>query len=154
MRTIPRFTPPCPILQFDPQTDERSPWVTACRHTFNDGVFKLIIPGGFRCDLASIPGPLLWLFGPNGRHQRAALFHDAGYQTQPTAIRSTIDQVFRAIMLDDGVPRWKAELMYVAVRLFGRSAWDRYAAVPSPMKAFGLAAERLLPCESDSTEAR
>lgn len=109
--------------KFSPQTDARSPWITTCRHRFANGLFTMEVPKGFHSDLASVPGPLLWLFGPNGRHQRAALFHDAGYHFQPVANRSAIDELFRTIMLADGVPYWKAWLMWAAVRCFGSRCW-------------------------------
>lgn len=112
-------------LRFRPRDDARSPWVTIGLHRFANGVFSMSVPDGFRCDLASVPGWLLWLFGPNGRHQRAALFHDAGYRYKPVAHRSTIDEIFRAIMLYDGVAPWKAWLLWAGVRLAGRSAWRR-----------------------------
>jgi hypothetical protein len=35
------------------------------------------------------------------------------------------DKIFKYIMLDLGTPRVKAELMYLAVKLFGQSAWDK-----------------------------
>lgn len=125
MSDCPAYTPERMQVAFDPQADERSPWVITCDHTFNNGTWRLFIPSGFRCDLASVPGPMLWLFGPNGRHQRAALFHDAAYRTHRPRHRSTADEAFRAMMLDDGVPPWKANLMYYAVRLFGGKAWAR-----------------------------
>jgi hypothetical protein len=125
MADVPTYTPAQMQLAFDPQTDERSPWVTACEHTFANGTWFLSVPAGFRCDLASIPGPMLWLFGPNGKHQRAALFHDAAYRSHRPRRRSTADEAFRSMMLDDGVHALKAWLMYAAVRVFGGKAWKQ-----------------------------
>lgn len=111
------------FVKFDPHGDERSPWVTTTKHRFANGLFTMEVPRGFRCDLASVPGMLLWIFGPNERHQRAALFHDAGYRFQPVPNRSAIDELFRTMMVADGVPYWKAWLMWAAVRCFGARRW-------------------------------
>ena len=121
----PQFDPPYMQVEFIPTEDERSPWVAMRMHKFNNGFFKLIVPAGFRCDLASVPGWLLWLFGPNGKHQRAALFHDAAYRLQPkNCAREDADSAFRAIMRTDGVPWLRRTLIYVAVRAWGWKAWN------------------------------
>lgn len=123
MAGVPKFEPKHMQLLFDPEHDARSPWVTLVRHKFINGVFRMTIPASFRCDLASVPWAFLWLVGPNGKHQRAALFHDYGYRTKPVSTRSTIDEVFRAIMLYDGVSPWRAWVIWAVVRLCGWTAW-------------------------------
>ena len=121
---VPTFRPRHMLLRFAPQPGSRSPWVTAARHEFANGIFTVKIPANFRTDLASVPVWLLWFAGPNDNHQRAALFHDACYKYKPCR-RSTADEVFRVIMLTDGVHPLRAWLLWAAVRLFGGRAWNR-----------------------------
>ncbi len=131
MPKVPLFDPPCMQLAFDPVGDERRPWITLRPHEFRNGVFTLIVAQGLRSDLASVPNGLLWLCDPIGKHQRAALFHDAAYRTHPCS-RFTADAMFRAIMEHDGVSWWRAMLMYYAVRLFGSKAWKANEGVSDP----------------------
>lgn len=121
------FMPRVMRLDFDPQGDARRPWVVVGAHTFANGTFALKVPDGFRTDLASVPLFLLWLISPFGNHQRAALFHDAAYRMQECS-RFTADAIFRTLMEHDGVPAWKAVLMYYAVRWRGGRAWKDNAA--------------------------
>lgn len=113
-------------LQFDPVGDPLRPWVVLGDHKFVNGTYHVVAHHGLRTDLASVPTWLLWLISPFGNHQRAALFHDAAYRTQECS-RWTADATFRSIMERDGVSRWKALLMFYAVRLFGWKAWQANA---------------------------
>lgn len=126
MRDDVHFTPENMRLDFIPAGDERSPWVTVGEHRFQNTVFTVTVPDGFRSDLASVPAWLLWLFPPNGKHQRAALFHDAAYRLQ-YCDREVADAIFRAIMRRDRVTAWRRQAIYLAVRLFGGLAWERNA---------------------------
>jgi hypothetical protein len=95
---------------------------------------KWIAPAGRVSDGASIP-PLLWPFigGPfEGKHRRAALFHDAAYAKALSdklveAIRSRrraqADRMLYEAALLDGTPLWKARLIYFGVRIGGGFAW-------------------------------
>jgi hypothetical protein len=118
------FDPPTMFLEFDPESDPKSPLVSACYHEFANGVFKVFVPKGFRSDLASVPNCLLWLVDPLGKHQRAALFHDVAYRLQ-YCTRYTADAIFRVILERDQVPAWRVFLLYYAVRMFGGRAWKQ-----------------------------
>lgn len=117
-----RFEPSLMSLQFDPAGDPRRPWVAAAWHALHNGVLRVYVPPGFRCDLASVPDWLMALAPPSGAHQRAAFFHDALYRFQ-VCTRTTADAVFDSVMEADGVPAWRRKLLYLAVRLFGGRAW-------------------------------
>lgn len=82
------------------------------------------IPRGFITDFASVPRVLWWLFPPMGRYGKAALVHDYLYYTKDVS-RVEADRIFLHAMLMMGVARWKAHLMYIAVRLFGWTRWRR-----------------------------
>ena len=131
-----RFTPTCPVFEFDSIGDPRSPWVTYKWHSLRSPVVNVDIPPSFRCDLASVPALLLFLFPPYGSHQRAALWHDALY-TYQQCDREIADAIFASIMRADKVPGWRRWLMYLAVRMFGGRAWDKKQA------RVGLNRERL-----------
>lgn len=85
------------------------------------------VPKGFQTDLATTPR-ILWSFGfePFGYWTEAAALHDFLYTAPhvPGIDREKADKVFRIGMLECGAPKWKAWVMWAAVRLFARSHWD------------------------------
>jgi len=83
------------------------------------------IPAGFRSDGASVPR-IGWgiTYRPNHpKVARAAWVHDWLYSTHKLD-RATADAVFRDICILDG-SRVRARIMYRALRLFGRFAWNK-----------------------------
>ena len=86
-------------------------------------------PAGFITDFASVPVFFRRLFQPaTGQHRRAAVVHDALYrdETQPYT-RKEADLIFLEIMKADGVPAWKAAILYRGVRLGGGSSFVKRA---------------------------
>lgn len=77
------------------------------------------VEGGFETDFASIPRFLWTLAPPDGRYTQAAVVHDWLYTTQ-TGPKDMADRIFKEAMEVLGVPRWKRNLMYMAVKCFGR----------------------------------
>lgn len=77
------------------------------------------VPSGWEVDGASIP-QALWLFGSPfvGQYRRASVIHDYYCDTKVWDWEST-HKVFYNAMLTDGVPGWRAKLMYGAVYLGG-----------------------------------
>lgn len=76
-----------------------------------------------------------WWLGWNmplfGRAGSAVIIHDCGYdgnlktEKAESPTRKQVDQAFYELLLQDGVPRWKAGPMYLAVRIFGKGrAWN------------------------------
>lgn len=95
------------------------------------------VPQGFRFDLASIPRPLWWLVAPMELSVVAALTHDWLYRNGGRCVwnategpevaqytRKEADEAFRLFMKSEGVPVWRREAAYRAVRWFGRHAWQ------------------------------
>jgi hypothetical protein len=75
---------------------------------------------GDETDGASIPR-LFWRVCGSpfvGKYRRAAVLHDCAYRNRISS-RLAADQMFREASLYDGVPQWKACVMYLMVRLFG-----------------------------------
>ena len=101
-------------------------WVTDYPNALEKTVC-ITVPADFTTDGASIPRPFWPLFSPTGKHMRAAILHDYLYQElrdnyhpgARKAKRRDADKLFYLAMLDSGIGRWRAKLMYWAVRLFG-----------------------------------
>jgi len=104
----------------------REPFVTSCRHRYINKItsMELSVPSGFRCDFASFPRVLWWIFPRVGRYSRAALFHDYAYRKQEIG-RFHADSIFWRMLENDGVPRWQRFAFFVALRLFGNKAWEK-----------------------------
>lgn len=82
----------------------------------------VLVPAGFRTDLASVPRlPGLYLTLGGLAHAPAAI-HDYLY-AHGSLSRRQADLLFLEACEVVGVPQWKASLMYFGVRLFG---WARY----------------------------
>ena len=88
--------------------------VSVTRH----GVHAFTVPAGFKTDLASVPRPF-WLItnGKTGRHQRGSVAHDWLCTTKIMSAKEAA-KVFLDIMIQDGVPKWRAKSMYRAVLWF------------------------------------
>ncbi len=95
------------------------------------------IPRGTRTDLASVPR-LLWpMFPPHGPWATAAVLHDLlyrmgdvrrapiEYRIVEEVDRRFVDRQFYEAMLALETPRWRARVMWAAVRVFGFRAWRR-----------------------------
>lgn len=83
----------------------------------------IVVPKGFETDFASVPRlPLaFWLTGDTA-HQ-AAVVHDFLY-VKGTGTKEEADSIFLEAMKVIGVPLWRRQLMYAAVRLFGRGNFE------------------------------
>lgn len=109
-------------------------------YPLRDGV-TLILPQGFRSDLASTPR-LSWLFGfrPDGALLIPGLFHDFHYRHGFVLVvadrgfwaeraggsdRAWGDALFRELALDVTGLRLPAWAAWAALRLFGGLAWRR-----------------------------
>lgn len=86
-------------------------------------------PIGFVTDLASIPRIFQPMYPVHGKHTPAAVIHDYLYSERSGDKRFTrkeSDQIFHEAMLELGVRKTKAYLMYLAVRVGGRLVWKNY----------------------------
>jgi hypothetical protein len=85
----------------------------------------ILIPKGFRFDGASIPN-LVWglinLKPTDAQVLIPALAHDFFY-TYHIFSREKSDKLFRDLLVQNGVNKWKVETMYRAVRMFGWRSW-------------------------------
>ena len=87
----------------------------------------LTVPAGFESDGASVPRFFWRIVFPPGdnRALRAAFLHDYIYRTHPAGwTRARADELFRRVLIEDGVSRNSANMAYCGVRLFGGSSWE------------------------------
>jgi hypothetical protein len=82
------------------------------------------VPKFFQFDGASIPAAFWQAIGTpfNPRFMVASVIHDWLYHTHRLSKAET-DNFFRRLLLVDLVPKWKADLMHLAVSKFGKSYW-------------------------------
>lgn len=114
---------PCfeePRLRWDKKQEI---WVTedAVCWDCGDGRF-IFVPSGYKTNLASVPKIARPVFDTFGAHNRAAIIHDYLYEHRgwigETQLKlAECDKIFLNIMTYDEVPKWKAQIMYWAVRL-------------------------------------
>ena len=91
---------------------------------------EFTVPAGFESDGASVPR-LFWrlVFPPTDPVALpAAVIHDWLYREQPEGgTRSRADDLFRRLLVADGIPRWRAWLAWLGVRIGGGAAWEKAA---------------------------
>lgn len=103
-------------------------WVTEGKMRFSINLGTRWVPftieEGFMTDFASIPRIFRWLLDPTGTpHQVAAVAHDYLYAASKDVSRLGADMVLREAALAAGTPKWKAAVLYYAVRVGAGSAW-------------------------------
>lgn len=82
---------------------------------------EIVVPAGFECDLNSLPR-LAWIVAPKTDYPEAGVVHDWGYRGEMS--RDMADAVYREALIALGAGRARAGFRYVALRLFGRFAYD------------------------------
>ena len=88
---------------------------------------------GFKTDLASIPRWAQWLFPKIGRYDIAAVVHDwlylgayvrDNYGNSKLIGKHDADVLFYKLLRQLDVKKWRAVLMFWAVRIGGKGVWD------------------------------
>ena len=85
---------------------------------------QITVPAGLRTDLASTPRVLWTLLPPAGPWARASVLHDYLYEKH-TFRREKCDQLFLEAMRSDGVSLSISNIIYRAVRAFGKGTYKR-----------------------------
>jgi hypothetical protein len=109
-------------------------WRLEADYSYQDGSHRITVPAGFEFDLSSVPRAFWSLIAPFELSVTAPLLHDFLYETggdppagaiEPprTYTRREVDELFRSVMEQEGVPAWRRRLAYAAVRTFGGRAW-------------------------------
>ena len=86
----------------------------------------VVVPPGFKTDLASIPQVLWNVLPPVGQYDRAAVIHDYLYKFPGTVSRVDADAVLNEAMDVLGVGRVKRWIIYAGVRVGGWKPWGAY----------------------------
>ncbi len=94
------------------------------RRAFAGGV---VVPAGFKTDLASVPRLFTRIFPPYGRYSMAAIVHDYLYSSycKYDCTRQGADRIFLDAMIDRGVSVFTRQCLYRAVRVGGWAPWNR-----------------------------
>ncbi len=94
-------------------------------HVLVDGV-PLIVPKGFKTDLASIPR-ILWSLESPYKYSTIApsILHDYLYSYPMHYTRKEIDSIFYNALVWSGTSKTLSSIYYVGVRLFGRSHFKK-----------------------------
>lgn len=104
-------------------SESRNKWMFRLNRDHNTG--SLVLPAGFEMDFTTSPR-ILWGIVPQiSRANRASANHDYRY-INTVGTRKQADDIFLREMLEDGVPAWKAKLMYVYVRALAWYNWNKY----------------------------
>jgi len=97
---------------------------TVFRMLKNDKEF-ITVPKGFVTDLASIPR-LFWnILPPFGRYGKPSVIHDYLYFSCLFQ-RKKADKIFLYAMESTGVGIIRRKVMYYAVRIFAKKAWENH----------------------------
>ncbi len=101
---------------------------------------RIRVLSDFYWDGASIPKAFYWFLRRDGRIRAASLIHDAIYtngvflrnqyllgstwRCNPRSLsRKTADKLFYNLMIEASISKWKANIAYRCVRLFGKKHW-------------------------------
>jgi len=118
----------CPRLESIPP--EYNKYKTLAEFSYHVGTEDskeiITVPEGFITDGASIP-KFAWslIGGPLGRYAPAAVVHDFLY-FKFYYRRRIADEIFYEAMGVLGVPLWKRQTMFWAVRCFGFIPWNNH----------------------------
>ena len=82
------------------------------------------VPDGFMTDFATVPRALWWLLPRWGRYGNAAVIHDFLYRDQKRT-KKAADDIFLEAMQVLEVSWFEQRALYLAVRIFGRCAWNK-----------------------------
>lgn len=102
---------------------------------------RVLVLSGFYWDGASVPKAFYWFLRRDGRIRAASLIHDAIYRNSPYLVleaksralwvrgdrpinRETADKIFYNLMIEAGIPKWRADIAYRCVRIFGKKHWN------------------------------
>ena len=120
---IPAPSPPDPPLE--QEFPDGSGWllVSPLAWTIGGTNHTIAVPMGFTHDKASVPQALQWLVKQSGRYTRAATVHDYLYWKQDCT-RLQSDNLMLIAMKETKVTPLLRSLIYRAVRLGGRGAWE------------------------------
>lgn len=121
-----RFLTSLDVRLLSDSEDSDGKWMLVSPLLYESDVAGKIIkvPIAFETDFASVPRvPIIFDLMGDLAHA-AAVLHDYLYATGEVS-RATADAVLKEAAIVSGIPKWKAWLMYLAVRTFGASRYSK-----------------------------
>lgn len=102
-------------------------WLVEEDYYYETSKGTIKVPKVFRTDYASVPRIFRNIINSYGKHGRAAVVHDwlYAYGHSIEITREESDKTFLEIMEEWGVSKWKRQLMYGLVRIFGSNHYKR-----------------------------
>lgn len=121
----PGFYTPLEVSPADGKDDGN--WILQRNLNYYSGVLQraVIVPAGFETNFASVPRIPVAFELAGGKANEASVVHDYLYSRADLCTRAQADAVFKEAMGLTGVPAWRANIMWAAVRLFGQSHWGK-----------------------------
>lgn len=121
-----RFLTDLDARLIDPSANEgRGEWqLDAPLVYLSDLAGTLTVPAGFKTDFASVPRVPIAFLLCGDTASRAAALHDWLYTKPHQLDRATADRVLQEAAIADGVPKWRAWMLWAGVRIGGASHWD------------------------------
>lgn len=117
------FTEPLIVTQL-----ENGKWKTERSFKYyvgeEGGDEEIIVPEGFLTDFYSVPFPFRAILPKSQKGNQASVLHDYLYSVKGVTVHKTYtrkeaDKIFLEAMGVLGVPKWKRNTMFAAVRAFG-----------------------------------
>ncbi len=137
-------------LIVSPLPDGRT-WVLRKQFSYDVGTEgsgeTIKVPAGFITDFASVPRPFWWIFPKWGRYGNAAVIHDYLYWAQEEQYpKNRADEIFLEAMMVLNTGKLTADILYCAVKYFGRFAWN------SNKKAKSQGRKKFIPLPEETIE--
>ena len=85
---------------------------------------KIQVPKLYITDFATVPQWARSVINVVDKHYQAAILHDWLYDNQYQNNRKLADDEFLHKMKQDGVKKWKRNIMWFAVRIGGKKRWN------------------------------
>lgn len=116
------------ILKLIPSAADEESWVLAEQFSYQYKEKVITVPAGYVTNLASTPRVIWNIIPPFGYYSKGAVIHDWLYSNTGDLpdlkyTRKDADEIFYSAMIESGVNRFKAKMIYSAVRLFGWAYW-------------------------------
>ena len=105
----------------DLRADKPGQWVLLRDLIWDDGR-RIVVPAGFKTDLASIPRAFRWLLQQNGPSRKGAVLHDFAYRSHMMT-RAKADALFKKALQVEGVNPVGCWLYWAGVRIGGWAAF-------------------------------
>lgn len=84
----------------------------------------MIVPAGFKTNFGSIPRVFWWLMNPT--EWNAYVLHDYLYSTHYGNDKTECDHILYKALVAEGCNKVTATIVFIAVWLFGKKAWNGY----------------------------